>query len=297
MRYTELATSGELTSRAEKAVQGLGKCLLCPQACGVDRTAGKTGFCRAGKLARVSSYGPHFGEEAPLVGRGGSGTIFFAYCNLRCVFCQNYDISHMGYGDDLEHQDLAEVMLALQKRGCENINFVTPTHYVPQILSALSLAAKKGLTVPLVYNCGAYECPETLKLLDGVIDIYLPDTKFSDPGLAKKYSGVENYPASMFSSLKEMHRQVGTLQVDKRGVAVRGLMVRHLIMPGGLAGTEDVLRFIAAELSPDTYINLMGQYHPAFEADKYPELSRRPSRNELMEARALAKKYGLTRVE
>ncbi|MCW3491492.1 radical SAM protein [Dethiobacter alkaliphilus] len=297
MRYTDLAKSGELTSRAEKAVQDLGKCLLCPQACGVDRTAGKTGFCRAGKLARVSSYGPHFGEEAPLVGRGGSGTIFFAYCNLRCVFCQNYDISHMGYGDNLEPQELAEVMLALQKRGCENINFVTPTHYVPQILSALSLAAKKGLTVPLVYNCGAYECPETLELLDGVIDIYLPDTKYSDPGLAKKYSGVENYPASMFSSLKEMHRQVGTLQVDKRGVAVRGLMVRHLIMPGGLAGTEDVLRFIAAELSPDTYINLMGQYHPAFEADKYPELSRRPSGNELAAARALAKKYGLTRVE
>jgi putative pyruvate formate lyase activating enzyme len=271
--------------------------MLCPQACGVDRTAGKTGFCRAGARARVSSYGPHFGEEEPLVGEGGSGTIFFAYCNLRCVFCQNYDISHLGGGEDMDAAALARVMLHLQHKGCENINLVTPTHFVPQILEALALAADKGLEIPLVYNCGSYECPETLALLDGVVDIYLPDTKYSDPTAGKTYSGVENYPKWMFASLKEMHRQVGTLQLDDRGVARRGLIVRHLILPGGLAGTKLILRFIAEELPADTYINLMGQYYPAFQAQNYPELSRRPSQKEIATALALAKELGLTRVE
>lgn len=297
MRYTELAKTGELHTRAQKAVASLGRCMLCPQACGVDRTAGKTGFCRAGNLARVSSYGPHYGEEPPLVGDGGSGTIFFAYCNLRCVFCQNYDISHLGGGEGLDAAGLARVMLSLQRRGCENINLVTPTHYVPQILAALAQAAGQGLHIPLVYNCGSYECEETLQLLDGVVDIYLPDTKYSDPAAGKRYSGVENYPRHMFASLREMHRQVGLLQTDSRGVAVRGLMIRHLVLPGGLAGTEDVLRFIAEELSPDTYVNLMEQYYPAFKAHEYSELARRPSRHELAQARQFAHSLGLTQVE
>ncbi|MDW7651671.1 MAG: radical SAM protein [Bacillota bacterium] len=297
MRYIELAESGVLQDRARKAIEGLGNCLLCPQACGVNRAAGKAGFCRAGKKARLSGYGPHFGEEAPLVGQGGSGTIFFSYCNLRCVFCQNYDTSHLGHGEDVEALELADIMISLQDVGCENINFVTPTHYVPQILEALPAAVQKGLRVPLVYNCGTYECLDTLRLLDGVIDIYLPDTKYSDPAHGKTYSGVENYPDSMFASLKEMYRQVGSLQVGPDGVAVRGLMIRHLILPGGLAGTRNVLHFIAAELSKDTYVNLMGQYYPAYRAQEYPELARRPARQELAGAKALAIEYGLTRVE
>lgn len=297
MRYVELAKKGVLQKRANEALAGLGRCMLCPQACGVDRAAGAVGFCRAGAKARVASFGPHHGEEAPLVGRGGSGTIFFAYCNLRCVFCQNYDISHLGHGDDVDTAELAEIMVNLQERGCENINLVTPTHYVPHILGGLTAASKSGLVVPLVYNCGAYECMATLSLLDGVIDIYLPDTKYSDPEHGKTYSGVENYPEMMFASLKEMHRQVGDLLVDAKGVAVRGLMIRHLVLPGALAGTKEVLWFIATELSKDTYVNLMGQYYPAYQAHKYPEIARRPTRQELAEAKALAKELGLTRVD
>jgi putative pyruvate formate lyase activating enzyme len=297
MRYTELALTAELADRAEAAAAMLAACMICPQACGVDRLRGERGHCRAGGKAAVSSFGPHFGEERPLVGRGGSGTIFFAYCNLKCVFCQNYDISHLGRGEEMTAEELAQVMLSLQESGCENINFVTPTHFVPQILAALVPAAKQGLTVPLVYNCGSYECPDTLKLLDGVIDIYLPDTKYSDPEIAQRYSGVENYPAWMFESLREMYRQVGDLVVDGRGVAVRGLMVRHLVLPGGLAGTAEVLRFIATELSPHTYINLMDQYRPAYRAAEYPEINRRLYSQEFREAEAFAKDLGLTRVE
>lgn len=297
MRYTDLAESGELKRRAEEAVFGLSRCVLCPKACGVDRAGGRRGFCRAGAKARVSSYGPHFGEEEPLVGRGGSGTVFFSWCNLRCVFCQNYDISHLGHGDDVDTPRLAEIMLELQAMGCENINFVTPTHFVPQMLAALAEAAPRGLRLPLVYNCGSYECTETLALLDGVIDIYLPDTKYSDPETARKYSGIEDYPKAMFASLKEMHRQVGDLVTGPGGAARRGLMIRHLIMPGGLAGTADVLRFVAEELSKDTYINLMSQYYPAFQAKQHPELARKPARHELDEARDLARRLGLTRVE
>ncbi len=297
MRYPDLAESGELQKRAETALGLLAKCSVCPQACGVDRRSGERGRCRAGALAKVSSFGPHFGEEPPLVGHGGSGTVFFAYCNLRCVFCQNYDISHLGYGEELTAEELARVMMALQQQGCENINFVTPTHYVPQILEALPIAVRLGLTLPLVYNCGSYECEDTLRLLDKVVDIYLPDTKYADEETARKYSGISGYPEQMFRSLKEMHRQVGDLVTDRRGVAVRGLMVRHLVLPGGLAGTEEVMRFIATELSPHTYVNLMDQYRPAFRAAAYPEINRRLTRAELAEARAIASKFGLTRVE
>lgn len=297
MRYNDLARSGELKKRADAAFRCLKRCMICPQACGTDRFAGKTGFCRAGRLAKIAGYAPHFGEEKPLVGQGGSGTIFFAYCNLRCVFCQNYDISHLGQGDELSNAELAGVMMKLQEMGCENINVVTPTHYVPQILNALHVAAADGLKIPLVYNSGTYESLETLRLLDGVVDIYLPDTKYSDTDTAYRYSGVKDYPRRMFESLKEMHRQVGDLRLDRRGVAVGGLLIRHLILPEGLSGTEKVLRFIARELSPHTYVNLMSQYYPAFQAKKYPELNRRPSRQELDRAVELARKLGLKRVE
>jgi putative pyruvate formate lyase activating enzyme len=297
VRYVGLAQSGELEKRVEEALWLLAGCSICPHACAVDRGKGGRGYCRAGLLAKVSGFGPHFGEEPPLVGRGGSGTIFFSYCSLRCVFCQNYDISQLGYGEELTADELARVMQSLQQQGCENINFVTPTHFVPQILEALLMAARGGLTKPLVYNCGTYECPDTLRLLDGVVDIYLPDTKYTDEETARKYSGISGYPEHMFRALKEMHRQVGDLVTDRRGVAVRGLMIRHLVMPGGLAATEEVLRFIATELSPHTYVNLMDQYRPAFRADRYPEINRRPTRGELAEARGLARQYGLTRAK
>jgi putative pyruvate formate lyase activating enzyme len=271
--------------------------VLCPQACGVDRLAGETGFCRAGKTVKVAGFGPHHGEEAALVGRGGSGTIFFAYCNLRCVFCQNYNISQFGEGSEMTAAELGRVMLGLQERGCENVNLVTPTHYVPQILEALQQAAERGLRIPLVYNCGSYECLETLRLLDGIIDIYLPDSKYSSAEKARRYSGVEDYPLYMFAALREMHRQVGDLQLDKRGVAVRGLMIRHLVLPGDIAGTAEVLRFIATELSRQTYVNLMNQYYPAYQANCFPEINRRPAGDELLRAAALARELGLTRVE
>lgn len=297
MRYPELALSGELARRANDAVKSLARCLVCPEACGVDRMAGQAGRCRAGRLARISSYGPHFGEERPLVGQGGSGTIFFAYCNLRCVFCQNYDISHLGQGEEVSAAELSQIMLSLQEDGCENVNLVTPTHYVPQILEALELAAEAGLEVPLVYNTGSYECMETLRLLDGVVDIYLPDTKYADRETARKYSGIDDYPARMYASLKEMYRQVGELQLDARGVATRGLIVRHLVMPGGLAGTVEIMRFIAEELSPRTYVNLMDQYYPAFRTGEFPEINRRVNRQEFREAVETARTSGLTRVE
>ncbi|MBT9172117.1 MAG: hypothetical protein DDT21_00498 [Syntrophomonadaceae bacterium] len=297
MCYTALAENGELQKRVTKAHMTLSRCVLCPQACGVDRLTGETGFCRAGRTVKVASFGPHYGEEPPLVGRGGSGAIFFAYCNLRCVFCQNYNISQIGEGSEMTTAELSRVMLGLQERGCENVNLVTPTHYVPQILEALRQAAERGLRIPLVYNCGSYECLETLLLLDGVIDIYLPDSKYSDAEKARRYSGVEDYPLYMFAALREMHRQVGDLQLDKRGVAVRGLMIRHLVLPGDIAGTAEVLRFIATELSRETYVNLMSQYYPAYQAQRIPEINRRPSGAELLRAAALAREWGLTRVE
>lgn len=296
MRYTDLAAQKELQKRAAVATASLSSCRICPHACEANRLAGHTGFCRAGRLARVSDFGPHFGEEPPLVGRGGSGTIFFAYCNMRCVFCQNYHLSHFGHGKEMDAGELAGVMLSLQAQGCENINLVTPTHYVPQILEALGAAAEKGLCLPLVYNCGSYESTDTLRLLDGIVDIYLPDTKYSDPGKACCYSGVRDYPARMFDSLKEMYRQVGDLVLDRRGVAVRGLLIRHLVMPGGLPDTAEVLRFIARELSPDTYVNIMGQYRPAFRAREYTEINRKPTRREMAEAFNIAREFGLRRV-
>ncbi len=285
-----------LQEKTEEALQRLKECNLCPRECGVDRTAGELGFCRTADLPIVSSWGPHFGEEPPLVGRGGSGTIFFTHCNLHCLFCQNYTISHLGEGQEVSFEKLASIMLSLQAMGCHNINLVTPTHQVPMILKALMIAIEGGLRLPIVYNCGGYESIDTLKLLEGIIDIYMPDFKYSDPEVSKKYSLAEDYPERAKAALKEMHRQVGDLRINSEGIAERGLLVRHLIMPGGLAGTKEVVRFIAEEISKDTYINIMDQYHPCFKAFEYPPLDRRITPTEFEEALALARKAGLRRI-
>jgi putative pyruvate formate lyase activating enzyme len=295
--YRELYHSGELRGRVERARAILKDCRLCPRGCRVDRLHGETGVCRTTSESVVSSYGPHFGEEAPLVGRYGSGTIFFAHCNLGCLFCQNYSISQLGQGRVATTGELAKMMISLQERGCHNINLVTPTHVIPQIVAALEVAVGLGLSIPIVYNCGGYESVETLELLDGIIDIYMPDMKYSDERNARRFSGIRDYPAVNRAAAKEMHRQVGDLQVDELGVARRGLLVRHLVLPNRIAGTEGVVRFISQEISTDTYLNVMAQYHPARYALKIPALSRPLQREEFLEAVNLARDYGLERLD
>jgi putative pyruvate formate lyase activating enzyme len=294
--YLELHQTGELQRRAKAAERLLEPCRVCPRECLVQRLQGKTGVCGVAEQAMVSSYGPHFGEERPLVGVGGSGTIFLAHCNLCCVFCQNSDISQRGEGRIVLAKELAQMMLDLQGMGCHNINFVTPTHQVPQILSALPLAIESGLQVPLVYNCGGYESLETLRLLDSVFDIYMPDFKYGDAETAKKYSQVESYPEVAKAAFREMHRQVGDLTLDRRGIAQRGLLVRHLVLPNNLAGTAEVVRFLA-ELSEGTYVNIMDQYRPCYRAHEHPLLTRRPTRAEYEEALQLARAAGLHRLD
>jgi putative pyruvate formate lyase activating enzyme len=274
----------ELRARAERARLRLRHCTLCPRRCRVDRQAGELGACHTGALARVSSFGPHFGEEAPLVGSGGSGTIFFAGCNLACVFCQNDNLSHLCRGRERKPAEIARMMLELQDQGCENINFVSPSHVVPQILAALVLAAEHGLRLPLVYNAGGYDSVATLRLLDGVVDIYMPDMKYADENVAFRLSGVPDYVRRNHAALREMHRQVGDLELDDHGVARRGLLVRHLVLPNALAGTGAVARFVAGELSPDTYINVMDQYRPEYEAGRYSEVARPPTAAEYRSA-------------
>ncbi len=294
--YLALQQTGELQRRAEAAERLLEACRVCPRECLAQRLQGETGVCGVADRAMVASYGPHFGEEAPLVGVGGSGTIFLAHCNLCCVFCQNFEISQMDEGRTVSSADLAQIMLDLQRTGCHNINFVTPTHQVPQILRALPIALEGGLQVPLVYNSGGYESLETLRLLDSVFDIYMPDFKYADADVAKRYSKVENYPEIAKAAFREMHRQVGDLVLDRRGVARRGLLVRHLVLPNNLAGTSEVVRFLA-ELSKDTYVNIMTQYRPCHRAHEYPALARRPTRAEFEEAFRLARDAGLHRLD
>lgn len=295
--YMGLFRSGELKIRRETAYSMLKSCELCPRQCRVNRLTGERGICRTGELPRVSSYNPHFGEEAPLVGHYGSGTIFFSNCNLGCIFCQNYDISHQEQGVEVSVESLADMMLDLQRKGCHNINFVTPTHVLPCILSALSIAAGAGLRLPLVYNTSGYENITILKLLDGVVDIYMPDFKFAGPQAAQKYANAPDYFQIVKSALKEMHRQVGDLTLDKEGIATRGLLVRHLVMPDDMAGTEKILSFIAGEISPDTYVNIMAQYRPCGQAHKYPEINRPVTHTEHNTALALARKAGLQRLD
>lgn len=290
-------TTGELERRAEKAVNLLADCKVCAQYCRVNRLDDETGICRGGRHAVVSSFGPHFGEEAPLVGTGGSGTIFFAFCNLKCVFCQNCEISQFGHGNEVSARELAGMMLELQKGGCHNINLVSPSHFVPQILEALVVAVDMGLTVPIVYNTGGYDAPVTLDLLDGVIDIYMPDIKFADDDTGRKYTGAAAYYTVVRQAVKKMHEQVGDLVMDEFGIAGRGLLVRHLVMPGNLACTEKIMEFLAREISKDTYVNIMAQYYPAYKAFKYPELNKRISRKEYQAAVQAARKAGLTRLD
>jgi len=289
---------GELASRARTARLHLADCDLCARYCHVDRLAGIEGaVCRTGERASVASYGAHHGEEDCLRGWGGSGTIFFGWCNLRCVFCQNWDISQKGIGREVDSEELADMMLDLQERGCHNINLVSPSHVVAQIVAALSIAAARGLRLPLVYNTGGYDSVEALRLLDGIVDIYMPDMKYADSGLARKYSKVRDYVAANRLAVKEMHRQVGDLVVDERGIAQRGLLVRHLVLPGNIAGTEEVLTFLAAEVSRDTYVNLMDQYRPCYRADEYPEIDRPVSVAEYDAALAAATRHGITRLD
>ncbi len=286
-----------LAEKVKTAEEILKSCTLCPRECKVDRTAGKFGFCRTGDKPFVSSWGPHFGEERPLVGTHGSGTIFFGNCNLGCIFCQNYTISHLGEGSEMSFERLAEVMLELQGRGCHNINLVTPTHQMPMILRALSMAARKGLTIPIVYNCGGFESLEAVKLLDGVVDIYMPDFKYADPDMSFKYSKAKDYPSVAKAVIREMHHQVGDLVMDESGVAMKGLLLRHLVLPEGVAGTGEVVRFIAEEISKNTYVNIMDQYRPCYKAFDNPPLDRRITGKEFTEAVKLAREAGLTRLD
>ena len=294
--YLALAKSGALSRRVEAAYQRMEACDICPHCCGVNRRAGERGICRTGEQAIVASAGPHFGEEAPLVGRHGSGTIFFAWCSLRCCYCQNASISQRGEGEPVTPEALAETMLALQRHGCHNINLVTPSHVVPQILAATQIAAERGLRIPLLYNTGGYDSLATLALLDGVVDIYMPDVKYADPVVGERYSRARDYPAINQAAVREMHRQVGDLQLDERGIAQRGLLVRHLVLPEGLAGTGEIVRFLAA-LSVDTYLNVMAQYRPCYEAYDLPPLDRPVTAAEYQGAVSMALDAGLHRLD
>ena len=282
-----------IEERAAEARRLLDDCTLCPWECHVRRTKGVRGHCRAPAGAVVSGFNAHFGEEPPLVGYGGSGTIFFSHCNLDCVFCQNWEISHQGEGKEVSPLELARIMLALQQRGCHNINLVTPSPHVAPILQSLLPAREQGLKLPLVYNCGGYESVATLRLLDGIVDIYMPDFKYGETAEAQRCSGPPDYLSRARQALREMQHQTGDLQTDDRGIAQRGLLVRHLVLPGGLAGTKEVVRFLAEEISPRCAVNIMGQYYPAYRAHQYPPLDRHVSSKEVREARNMAAAAGL----
>lgn len=299
--YLELARTGELRRRVQAAYEHLRRCRLCGWECGADRLAEKRGVCHTGSRALVSSYGPHLGEEVPLRGWRGSGTIFFARCNMRCQYCQNYDISQSDAGDPVEPDDLAAIMLELELLGCHNINLVSPSHVVPQILAALEIAAAAGLRLPVVYNTGGYDSLAALRLLDGVVDIYMPDMKYASQQIARHYSKIPHYPEINRLAVKEMHRQVDDLALSESGLATRGLLIRHLVLPNDLAGTAEVLAFIAEEISPNTYVNLMDQYRPAYNVRKYPhrfaKLARPITSQEYQAAVQTAHALGLHRLD
>ena len=286
--YLNLYKSGELEKRVNKALSMLENCKVCPHNCNVNRLKNEKGFCRTGRFALISSFFPHHGEEFPIRGYNGSGTIFMVNCNLKCVYCQNYDISQLGKGEEVKSDELAKAMLTLQAQGCHNINFVTPSHVVPQILEALLIAVENGLNIPIVYNTSSYDSIETLKLLDGIVDIYLPDFKYSDNKTAEKYSKIKNYFDVAKNAIAQMHRQVGDLITDENGIAIKGVLVRHLVLPDNLAGTEKIVEFLKS-LSPKFAINVMAQYHPCYKAYEYPELSRRITEKEYREALNLAR--------
>ena len=296
--YLALLESGELARRVRNAVHSLGDCALCGRQCHVDRLnqANPDSYCQAGQRAQVSSVGPHHGEEDCLRGWAGSGTIFFSHCNLRCVFCQNFDISFQGAGRTVQPDELAQMMLGLQDRGCHNVNFVTPSHVVPQILEGLLIAAEDGLRLPIVYNTGGYDQVDTLRLLDGVVDVYMPDLKFWNADTSRRLANTADYRDVACRAIREMHRQVGDMVLDEHGLARRGLLVRHLVMPEGLDETRQIMRFLARQISADTLVNVMPQYHPAGYAEKYPEINRPLKHEEYAEAVAIAEEEGLRRI-
>jgi putative pyruvate formate lyase activating enzyme len=295
--YLQLHKSGELAERMEALREKLENCDVCPHKCSVNRLKDEKGICKTGINAKVSSFGPHFGEESPLVGRHGSGTIFFTHCNLYCVFCQNYDISHLGHGHPVDEERIAEMMVSLQSMGCHNINFVTPTHVIPQLVRALPGAIKKGLNVPLVYNSGGYDSVSTLKLLEGIFDIYMPDFKYSDDKIAQRFCKAPNYSQKAKEALKVMHQQVGDLILDEGGIAKRGLIIRHLVLPEDLSGTHGVMKFIAEQISKNSYVNLMDQYRPCYKAKDSPPLDRRITRDEFVQAVKTASDLGIKRLD
>ena len=294
--YLKLYREGHLPDRSEKFTGILKNCNLCPRNCRINRIKGEKGICRTGRNAMVSSFSPHFGEERPLVGMKGSGTVFFTNCNLLCNFCQNYDISHLGHGEEVSAGQLADIMLYLQKIGCHNINLVTPTHVIPQIIEALIIAIEKGLQLPIVYNCGGYDSVESLRLMEGVIDIYMPDFKFWDNRYAQMTCGVNDYREIALSAINEMYRQVGDLEIDEAGIAVKGLLVRHLLMPGKIAGTEHIIDFLA-DLSKETYLNIMAQYRPCGNSVHIDQLARRISVDQYNDALNYALQRGLGRLD
>ena len=295
--YLKTYHQGLLKEKIQKAREHYFRCNMCPRQCNVERLSGQTGYCNTTHKAVVYGYYPHFGEEAPLVGENGSGTIFFSNCNLQCIFCQNFDISFQGEGAEVSDKHLAEMMLFLQNSGCHNINFVTPSHVVPQILSALEIAIPKGLTVPLIYNSSGYDSLQTLQLLDGIIDIYMPDFKFWEPEVAKMTCNASDYPSVTREAILEMFRQVGNLKTDHSGIALRGLLIRHLVMPNNLASTTEIMKFIANEISQETYVNIMAQYRPCGKAYESPELMNYITQQDYDLALHSAKDAGLTRLD
>jgi putative pyruvate formate lyase activating enzyme len=298
--YLETYENGELARRVERALEMLGDCTVCPRDCHVDRLRDERKLCRIGRHAKVASFFPHFGEEDCLRGWNGSGTIFFSFCNLKCVFCQNWEVSNEGEGREVSARELARIMIELQSLGCHNINFVTPEHVVPQVLEALPFAIEAGLRLPIVYNTSAYDSLHSLELLDGVVDLYMPDFKYWDETLSSRTLKARDYPERARAAIREMHRQVGSLVIEG-GLARRGVLIRHLVMPGALAETEAILHWIATELGPDTYVNVMDQYHPAgrvaAEPERYPHLARSLREGEHASALALARMVGLSRID
>ncbi|MDD5730174.1 MAG: radical SAM protein [Candidatus Omnitrophica bacterium] len=291
--YLEAYNNGKLKETQETAFKMLESCRICPRKCGVNRLKNEKGFCKTGLLPKVCSFMAHHGEEPPVSGERGSGTIFFSNCNMACLYCQNYEFSQLEQGREAEFEELAKFMLELQAMGCHNINLVTPTHVMPQILKALTIAIPQGLKIPLVYNTGGYELAEMIKMLEGIVDIYLPDARYADPELSLKYSNAPDYPKHNRQALKEMHRQQGVAQMDHEGIIKKGLIIRHLVLPNRISGTEKIMEFISKELSPETYISLMSQYLPYHKANQFKDISRRLTDKEYDEAKEIMREYGL----
>ncbi len=292
-RYLESYHSGKLKKVISETFSLLKSCCICPRKCKVNRINNEVGFCKTGLKPYVYSYMPHHGEEPPVSGIRGSGTIFFSHCNMACVYCQNYEFSQSGQGREVDFTELARIMLELQRLNCHNINLVTPTHIMPQILKALEIAIEGGLNIPIVYNTGGYELPQIIKLLDGIVDVYLVDMRYADSKMAIKYSDAPDYPKYNQGAVKEMHRQVGIAETDKNGIIKKGVLIRHLVLPNNIAGTDKIMKFIAREISKDTYVSLMSQYLPYYRAAEFQDISRRLYDYEYEEARNTMQKYGL----